>query len=201
MSTSHITADESSRIDRPTLAPGTAITIVKLAPDGREAARYPGEVLAANDPPPWLTVRATWTYRTIELDGLSFHPGDQLVEWFSAVHWFNAFAVSSAEGWFRGWYANVTFPTRLDPHTDPPSLLWHDLYVDLVGLPDGTYTVRDDDELDASGLESRDPRLFARITAARTEIIDRFTRRLPPFGEDFALREDSTSHRRSSSQP
>jgi hypothetical protein len=169
--------------------PGTALTIVKLAPDGREAARYQAEVLSTYDPPPWITVSATWTYRTIELDGLSFQSGDQLIEWFSAEHWFNAFAVFSPMGRFRfrGWYANVTFPARLHTQTNHPTLFWHDLYVDLVGLPDGAYTVRDDDELLASGLQILAPDLYARIISARGELIAHFEGRLPPFGNEFPM--------------
>ena len=57
------------------------------------------------------------------------------------------------EGDFKGWYANVTHPAHLVPSADPPVLIWHDLYVDLVGLPNKTYTIRDDDELEASNLD------------------------------------------------
>jgi hypothetical protein len=164
------------------LIPGTELTIVKLAPDGSEAARYRGEVVG-HRPDSWLVVLATWSHRTIELGGLSFCPGDTLVEWFSPRHPFNAFAVFSAADRLKGWYANVTHPAQLDTATDPPVLFWHDLYVDLVGLPDGSFTLRDDDELLASGLADSEPDLHARILAARFELIRRFERRLPPFAE------------------
>ena len=156
------------------------MTIVKLAPDGSEAARYRSEVIG-HRPDSWVLVQATWTNQTIELDGLSFRPGDGLVEWFSPRHPFNAFAVFSPEARFKGWYANVTHPARLDVATDPPVLIWHDLFLDLVGLPDGSFTVRDDEELLASGLASTNRDLHARILEARSELIRRFKRRLPPF--------------------
>ena len=63
---------------------------------------------------------------------------------------------------------------------DPPVLIWHDLFLDLVGVPDGSFTVRDDDELLASGLANADPELHARILEAQSELIRRFERRLPP---------------------
>ena len=166
----------------PALLTGTALTIVKLAPDGSQAARYRGDVVGHN-PDSWLLVQATWTNRRIELGGLSFCPGDELLEWFSPRHPFNAFAVFSPHDGFKGWYANVAYPARLDATTEPPVLFWHDLYLDLVGLPDGSFTVRDDDELLASGLAHADPELYARILAARSELIRRFQRRLPPFAE------------------
>ena len=157
------------------------MTIVKLAPDGAEAARYAGEVIVGLSWDSWIVVHATWTHCTVELDGLSFCPGDDLLEWFSPRQPFNAFAVLASAGQLKGWYANVTHPARLDPATDPPVLTWPDLYVDLVGLPDGSFTIRDDDELLASGLGDADPELHDRILKARAELIQRFERRLRPF--------------------
>jgi hypothetical protein len=157
------------------------LTVVKLAPDGAEAARYPGEVARGLDPDSWIVVHATWTHRTLELDGLEFRGGDHLLEWFSPRYPLNAFQVFTAEGDFKGWYANVTHPAHLDLSADPPVLIWHDLYVDLVGLPNKTYTIRDDDELEASKLNELDPPLYQRIHWARTELIRRFERELSPF--------------------
>ena len=162
------------------LLPGTELTIVKLAPDGSEAARYRGEVVSHREDS-WILVQATWTNRTVELGELSFFPGDVLLEWFSPRHPFNAFAVFSAKKRFKGWYANVTHPARLDVTQDPPTLIWHDLFLDLVGLADGSFTVRDEDELRASGLSHAEPELYARILEAQSELIRRFEHRLPPF--------------------
>lgn len=162
------------------LTPGAVLTVVKLAPDGSEAARYPGEVVAVSRDD-WLAVRATWTYDHLALDGLEFHPGDTLLEWFSPTHPFNAFAVHAPDGRLRGWYGNVTLPARLDTRQNPLLLLWHDLYLDLIGLPDGTFTIRDEDELRDSGLRARDPALCERIVEARDELVRRFQSGLPPF--------------------
>ena len=156
------------------------MTIVKLAPDGSEAARYQGEVVGhCRDS--WVLVLATWTNRTIDLGGLSFCPGDNLLEWFSPQHPFNAFAVFSPADELKGWYANVTHPARLDTTQDPPVLIWHDLFLDLVGLADGSFTVRDEDELRASRLSHAEPELHARILEAQSELIRRFELRLIPF--------------------
>jgi hypothetical protein len=158
------------------------MTIIKLAPDGSEAARYPGNVVDHYEDS-WLLVQATWTNQMIELSGLSFLPGDQLLEWFSPGHPFNAFAVFSPQDRFKGWYANVAHPARLDTTMAPPALFWHDLYLDLVWLPDGSFTVRDDDELFASGLADTNPGLHACILGARAELIRRFQSRLSPFAD------------------
>ena len=164
------------------LLPGAALTIVKLAPDGSEVARYRGEVVGHRQDS-WVLVLATWTNRTIDLGELSFCPGDNLLEWFSPRHPFNAFAVFSPADRLKGWYANVTHPAWLDATKDPPTLFWHDLYVDLVGLPDGSFTIRDDDELFASGLADADSDLHARVLEARSELIRRFEHRLTPFAD------------------
>lgn len=163
------------------LRPGAALTVVKLGPDGSEVTRYPGTVIVAGAPAPWLAVRATWGPKPVALDGLRFVPGDTLHEFFSPVHPFNAFAVFAPDGILRGWYANVTHPTALDPATDPPTLIWHDLYVDLVALPDGRAAVRDEDELAEAGLAVTDPWLHAAILIARDELLRLFAARLFPF--------------------
>ena len=163
------------------LRPDALLTVVKLAPDGAEVARYPGKFIAGLSQGSWIVAHATWTNRTVALDGLSFCPGDDLLEWFSPRHPFNAFAVFSRGGQFKGWYANVTHPARLDLAAKPPLLTWHDLYVDLVGLPDKTFTIRDEDELLASGLGDLDPELHGHILAARTELIQRFEKGQLPF--------------------
>jgi uncharacterized protein DUF402 len=166
------------------LSVGQEITVIKLDPQGNEAARYPAVVLAYAPEDDWLALKAAWTYKRIELDGLVFTPGDELIEWFSPHLPFNAFAVLSPPGELRGWYANVTYPAYLMVACDEEptlTLVWHDLYLDLVALPDETYVVRDEDELADSGLESADPPLHAEIVAAAQELVRRFTTRDHPF--------------------
>lgn len=167
----------------PSWPAGTALTIVKLDPAGREAARYPGTVIAADIPAPWLAIAATWALGRIEMDGLAFVPGDTLHEFYSPAHPFNVFAIFAPDGYLRGWYANVTAPATLAHDDETPVLTWHDLYLDLVALPDGRATLRDLDELAASGLSRRDPALYAGILAAGDELRRRFAARVFPFHE------------------
>lgn len=169
--------------DWPALEPGRPIAILKRHPDGREATRYPGVVMASDAPAPWIGIEAAWVRDVVELDGLRFVPGDTLHELFSPAHPFNVFTVISPEGTIRGWYANVTHPATLDQTTDPWTLTWHDLYLDLIGLPDGTYVIHDEDELAEGGLEGSDPALHERILAARDDLIARFVKRCVPFHE------------------
>jgi predicted RNA-binding protein associated with RNAse of E/G family len=112
---------------------------------------------------------------------LTFETGDILREIFSPVHPFNAFAAYTAQGDFKGWYANVTYPTLLDTSAKPSRLIWHDLFIDIVATSDGTVAVLDEDELTDSGLADTDPDLAAQILAALDHLLARFQRRQPPF--------------------
>jgi predicted RNA-binding protein associated with RNAse of E/G family len=167
----------------PELTPGTALTIVKLDPDGHEVARYPGVVIDAGAHSPWVAVQATWVSREHDLDGLRFIAGDVLHEFFSPNYRFNVLAVFSPDGQLRGWYANVTYPARLNATTDPKTLFWHDLYIDVVALPGGRIVVRDEDELEESGLRETDRELYEAIRSTRDEILALARRRAFPFHE------------------
>jgi uncharacterized protein len=156
--------------------------VVKLAPDGSFVTDYPGEVVVGAAPAPWLCVRAVWDNRLVVLDGLAFHPGDVLLEYFSPSAWFNAFAVHAPDGARRGWYANVTHPARFDPAANPPTLTWHDLFVDVVAVPGAPPVVRDEDELAASGLAAIDPHLHAAIGCGRDAILAGLAAGAFPFG-------------------
>lgn len=163
------------------LTPGVELTIVKLAPEGHEATRYPGRVIEQAAPPGWLAVRATWTYSEMSLDGLRLVPGDTIDEYFSATEWFNAFQVIAPSGAPRGWYANVTYPATIEVGTIGPTLFWHDLYVDVIALPNGVVTVRDEDELAESGLAASDHEIYETILASRDLILRAIEERSFPF--------------------
>lgn len=175
------TPAESHPPDWLSFPPGTQLTVVKLAPDGSETTRYDGHVVAEHVPAPWLAVGATWISGSVHLNGLDFLPGDTLLEYFSPAHWFNAFAVYGPDGVHRGWYANVTYPATLDPRTDPPTLTWHDLFIDIVLLPTGEMTIRDEEELETAGVVRSDPKLHATVLEAEAELIRRAQARLFPF--------------------
>lgn len=164
---------------------GETLTIVKLSPDGAEAARYSGEVVGLHAPEAWCVVEATWTHNAMSIDGLEFDNGDKLLEWFSPQCPFNAFALHDSSGELKGWYANVTYPSYLqdfDPRSaNPLTLVWHDLYLDLIGLPDGSFVYRDMDELDEAKISASDPALYDMILAAGEALASRFSRSEIPF--------------------
>ncbi len=165
------------------MQPGTRITIVKRSAKhhGEDRVSYPATVVASDLPTPWVETETHWTMDTVVQAHLTFETGDILREIFSPVHPYNAFAAYTAQGDFKGWYANVTYPTLLETSTELPRLIWHDLFIDIVASPDGTVAVLDEDELADSGLAETDPLLAARILDARDLLLDRFQRRQPPF--------------------
>jgi predicted RNA-binding protein associated with RNAse of E/G family len=167
----------------PPMPVGTRLECVKVDPDGEIVTRYPAVVIEADAPEPWIAVQATWVTKVVDLNGLLFIPGDTMHEFFSPEHPFNLFSIFSPEGTLRGWYANVTYPTVVDDHDGARSLYWHDLYLDVVALPDGSIFVRDEDELDEAGLATSNPQLCAQIVDTKDELVRRAEAREFPFHE------------------
>ena len=162
---------------------GTVLECVKVDPDGEIVTRYPGVVIEVGAPEPWIAVRATWVSKVVDLNGLLFIPGDTTHEFFSPQHPFNLFSIHSPEGELRGWYANVTYPTVVEERGGRFTLYWHDLYLDVVALPDGSIFVRDEDELDEAGVATSHSELCNQIVAAKDELVRRARAREFPFHE------------------
>ncbi len=166
------------------LQPGTEVIIVKRDLDGVEAARYPGTVTVFPGDTidgPWRTLVATWTMHDVAQGDLTFVTGDTLYERFSWEHPFNAFGVESSSGMFRGWYANVTWPTFLEETPDGLVLTWQDLVLDLIVLPGGRLIYLDEDELEDSPITQDDPDLAQTIVSIRDHLAGLARRNIPPF--------------------
>lgn len=140
-------------------------TVIKLRPDGTPATKYVATQLES--PPNWIATEAWWTFKTVDIGHFTFEPGDRLEEFFSLDRWYNLFATFRPSGELVGWYCNVTYPTIVEGN----ELRWHDLWVDVIVMPDGQVFVLDEDELEESGIAATDPPLFATILAARDELI------------------------------
>ena len=150
---------------------GATIQVVKRAPEGHESTRYPAVRVETTAPVPWIELDAVWVVPDVVVAGLEFVPGDTVREFFSAQHPFNAFAVISPEGSLRGWYGNVTYPATIELIDGVQTLVWHDLYLDVVALPDGSLFRLDDDELAESGIPNTEPVFAAAIEGAREDLI------------------------------
>jgi uncharacterized protein len=168
------------RSREPELRFGAEVKVVKLHPDGTEAATYNGTLIES--PPGWAVVRATWTFRRMELGYMTFEPDDYLIEYFATSEPFNAFVLFSPDDEFKGWYCNITHPTTIKGRT----IYWHDLYIDVIQKADGSILVEDEDELEASQLAQKDPELHRLITTTRDLVVEKMRNRSYPFSE-FAI--------------
>ncbi|MCS7050582.1 MAG: DUF402 domain-containing protein [Thermomicrobium sp.] len=155
--------------------PGKQLTVVKADAAGRIVARYSGRIEPAL--PGWIAVSAAWTRHPMTSGPLRFEPGDRLIEYFSFLEPLNAFAVYGSDARFKGWYANVACPAVLVDD----ELWWRDLYIDVVTDAAGAIVILDEEELEASGLQKRDPDGYACITAARDRLLTAIQNRLYPF--------------------
>lgn len=149
--------------------------MIKLRPDGSPATTYRAPELES--PAGWIAVQADWTYKTVDIGHFTFEPGDRLDEFFSLDRWYNLFAVIRPAHGLVGWYCNVTYPTIVEGD----ELRWHDLWVDVIVMPDGQLFILDEDELEDAGLAATDPQLYATILAARDELVALHQSRAYPF--------------------
>jgi hypothetical protein len=164
--------DQESVREMASLQPGEAVTVVKRDAAGEDVTTYPGGVVDTTAESPWVEIEAIWTVPDLEPEGgLAFVPGDIMREFFSPAHPFNAFAVFSPEGELRGWYGNVTHPATVEREGDGTRLVWRDLYLDVVLLPNGAMTLLDEDDLRDSRLTHTNPVLASAIVAARAHLI------------------------------
>ncbi len=150
--------------------PGTWVNVIKLRYDGEEATRYRAVAIDEPVPAPWLAVRAEWVFRRVESHGLVFEPGDSLVEYFSPAHPYDCFRVETPDGAVRGWYANVTHPATIRTGPDP-TIIWHDLYLDVIKFPDGRVLLCDEDELAESALRASDSALHDNIVETAAMLV------------------------------
>jgi hypothetical protein len=160
-----------------TVQPGDDIQIVKLRPDGSEAASYPGTLLES--PPNWVVAQASWTFRRMDLGYMIFEPGDYLYEYFATVEPFNAFVLFSQDDEFKGWYCNITHPTTVSNNT----IYWHDLFVDVIQKQDGSILILDEDELAESGMNVANPDLHQMIVNSRDLVVKKMRSGEYPFSD------------------
>ena len=127
------------------LSAGTPLHVRKLRPDGSQAYAWDGHVLRCDET--GIVLRAEFNVDLVELGYTTFRRGDEFVEFYYWKSWFNVFQVSSANGTFKGWYANVGLPAELKPALG--ELVYVDLALDVWSNPGGDFVVLDEAEFDA----------------------------------------------------
>ncbi len=150
---------------------GTAPSLIVIKQDfyGREVWRWRGRLLWAT-PVGWV-LEAAFSGPPTTVGGLSFRPGDRMIEFYYRARWYNLFAVyDGPHGRIKGWYANIAAPTQ----RRGDRLIYRDWALDLVVLRDGRVAVLDQEAFVALPLSPQE-RLRARQAFA--EVRDRFRRR------------------------
>lgn len=132
---------------------------------GRERARYEGDLVSRDER--GARIKAVWRTPSIALDYVRIETGDVVVEDFYADEWRNVMAFHEAGGALKGWYANVTRPSRI---TDE-GIDWDDLILDVWMSADGELLMLDEDEFDrhAAELDPAEARLARREHARAAE--------------------------------
>lgn len=117
------------------------ITVRKIQPDGSEAMRYRGRVIARGET--WIRIEAYFSRPDVPLPYVTFRTGDRLIEYFYADRWYNVFELYDVSGGhLKGWYCNIARPAVIDTE----SVLWFDLALDVWVSPAGDVLVLDEDE-------------------------------------------------------
>jgi hypothetical protein len=127
------------------LAPGSAVHVRKLRPDGSQAFAWDGTVLRCDAS--GIVLRAPFNVEVVELGFTTFRRGDVFIEFYYWDRWYNVFQISAPDGTLKGWYANVGLPAEL--HSEQGELTYVDLALDVWAEPNGDYVVLDQDEFDA----------------------------------------------------
>lgn len=91
-----------------------------------------------------IVIKAPWTFDEMALAFSTFSPGDIFTETFYFDHWHNVFEIVDKDAQLKGWYGNITRPTRLNGD----DLEWDDLALDAWMSADGSLLVLDEDEFE-----------------------------------------------------
>jgi PncC family amidohydrolase len=91
-----------------------------------------------------IVVNAPWTFDEIALAYSRFSPGDLFTETFYFDRWYNIFEIAAPDRQMKGWYGNVTRPTRLNGD----DLEWDDLALDAWMSTEGRLLILDEDEFE-----------------------------------------------------
>lgn len=155
------------------LYPGFELTIVKTHYTAhRPDYSYPARMIES-DRPGWFAFDAEWALPDMDVDGILYETGGRIIEYFAPDKRFNIFHVFQRNGKSSGFYANVSeLPTVTRVAPDTYTLTWIDCWLDVVKLPSGEILLLDEDELEASGLERRDPSHAKRIREAAQDAMN-----------------------------
>lgn len=130
---------------------------------GVEVRRWRGRLLWAT-PRGWA-LEAFFQGPLVTVGGLTFRPGDRMIEFYYRQRWYNLFAVyDGPRGRLKGWYVNLASPAQRHGKL----LRYRDWALDLVLLRDGRLSLLDEEAFAALPLGPAQ-RLRARQTLAEVQ--------------------------------
>ncbi|NLV73577.1 MAG: DUF402 domain-containing protein [Chloroflexi bacterium] len=125
----------------------SAITLIKATAAGKGRYRYSGVLLASDSEQ--VVVDCIWDrLPAVDVGALAFEPNDRIIEYYYRHRWINIFELRRPDDSFKGWYCNIAIN-----EFGEGVILWRDLSLDLVVLPDGTQQVLDEAEFEQLALD------------------------------------------------
>ena len=117
------------------------ITIVKQDHLGVEVIRYQGQVLMRTAAE--IMIEAFFALEHAMMVDIPLLKGDKFLETYFTGHWYNIYEIHDrVSDHLKGWYCNVSYPAEISQSL----VVFRDLALDLVVLPDGRQVVLDEDE-------------------------------------------------------
>jgi uncharacterized protein len=127
----------------------TQIIVFKLDEQGNEVWQYPAQILERGEN--YVRLEAYFDRPDMDLGFTTFKQGDLFIEYFYSDRWYNLFAVYDRDdGRFKGWYANICRPARIEA----TAVRCEDLALDLWINPQGQATLLDEAEFEALPLSA-----------------------------------------------
>ena len=147
------------------------VIVNKLSPQGELKWSYAGEVIERGED--HLVLEAFFDRDDMPFVDTTLKRGDRFVETYYADRWYNIFEIYDRDnGALKGWYCNITRPSKFaDGRVE-----YVDLFLDLWVSADGRQTVLDEDEFLAAELDEQTKRAARK---ALNDLRNRFESKRP----------------------
>ncbi|RJP54697.1 MAG: DUF402 domain-containing protein [Anaerolineaceae bacterium] len=141
------------------------IVVDKLSPQGELKWSYAGEVIERGEKR--LVLEAFFDRDDVPFMETTLKRGDRFLETYYTDHWYNIFEIHDRDdGALKGWYCNITRPSKFVNGR----VEYVDLFLDLWVSADGSQTVLDEDEFLAVDLDE-DTRRSAREALTELQVM------------------------------
>lgn len=154
------------------------ITVTKLNWRGQKVYTWQGKATARE--PGHVLLRATWTGPGVVrvADDVTFEMGDVFYEHYYDGKPYGLWQVLGPdERTLKCWYCNISTPAEVGDD----GIVFRDLLLDVLLLPDGSYRVLDRDDLAQARAEGLDPALAALAEQGLGEVLAMIAAGQPPF--------------------